>query len=365
MLRSKKRIFAALAMVLALPGAALAQSAPAGWQQTLEKAKSQKLVLINQGNPAFDAAIDAFSKKYGIKVDATVGRPSAVITRIQTEQRNGMFLPDVWWSITGQMTSIGVPADMFAQFEDYMILPEVKDAANWRHPDYMFGDNKRQVFTHSHEVSRATYRNRDVLPDLKVNSYDSLMDPRLKGRIVMRDSSLPNAGSYALAPIYKAKGADFLLNFLKTQQPRVFDNAEQLDTQIIRGSAALAIGGQNSSMSQCKRDGGCKNIDDVDGFETAVSRGLAVFKNPPNPEATKVFINWILSKEGQELFVREWAKANTSAGVSLRKDVAPAPGHEGDLPDFNKADRYVWASTQQGDEELKVVTKIFKSWYDK
>lgn len=365
MLRARNLAFGILALMSIAPGTLSAQNAPDAWQQILDKAKTQKLVITNQGSPAYDAALDAFSKKFGIKVDATVARPTAVVARIQTEQRNSMFLADVWWSITGQMTSIASPAGMFEPFENYLVLPEVKDVGNWRHPDYLYGDAKRTVFTHSHEISRATYRNRDVLAEIKIDSYESLMDPKLKGKIVVRESSVPNAGSYALAPIYKAKGADFLARFLKEQQPRVFDNAEQLDTQLIRGAAAVAIGGQSSSFSQCKLDGGCKNIDEVEGFETAVSRGLAVFKNAPNPEATKVFINWILSKEGQELFVREWAKVNTSAAVSMRKDVAPAKGHEKDLPDFTKADRYVWASTQQGDEELKVVTGIFKTWVGK
>ncbi len=343
--------------------AAFAQGAD--WQQILDKAKTQKLVIINQGSPAYDATIDAFSKKFGIKVDATVARPSAVVARVQTEQKNGLFLADVWWSITGQMTSIAGPAGMLEPFENFLVLPEVKDAANWRHADYMYGDAKRMVFTHTHEVNRATYRNSAVLPGVKVDTYDALMNPQLKGKIVVRDSSLPNAGSYALAPIYKEKGADFLLKFLKTQEPRIYENPEQLDTALIRGAAALAIGGQTTSFAQCKTDGGCKTIEEVDGFLTAVSRGLGVFKNAPNPEATKVFVNWVLSKEGQETFVREWAKVNPSAAVSMRKDVAPAPGHEKDLPDFANAAKYVWASTQQGDEEIKKVTELFKSWAEK
>ena len=31
---------------------------------------------------------------------------------------------------------------------------------------------------------------------------------------------------------------------------------------------------------------------------------LAILKNPPHPNATKIFVNWLLSKEGQELYSR-------------------------------------------------------------
>ena len=31
---------------------------------------------------------------------------------------------------------------------------------------------------------------------------------------------------------------------------------------------------------------------------------IGVVKNPPHPHAAKVFVNWLLSKEGQELYVK-------------------------------------------------------------
>lgn len=352
------------AAVLAI-GDVSAQGVPAEWQQTIEKARGQKLIVINQGNAAFDAAFDTFTKKFGIAVESNVTRPSAAIARIRTEQNNKLYLADIWWALTGIMTSVAAPAGMFEPFEDYLVLPEVKDPANWRHPDYIYGDRLRTVFLHTNELSPNTFRNRDVLPDLKIESYDSLLDPRLKGRIALRDASNPNAGSNGLAPLYKARGEAYLLKFLNDQQPRIFENPEQLDNSLIRGQVAVAIGGQNSSLSQCRKDGGCQNIDQIESFTSASSRGIAIFKNRPNPEAAKVFVNWLLSKEGQELLVREWQKANQTGAVSMRKDVAPAPGHEQYLPDFSKPQDYVWVGTQQGDEEIKNVVEIFKKWVGK
>ena len=365
MLRTKLWGVGLFLLALGVSGAAYAQNGPDGWQQIIDKAKTQKLIVNNQGNAAFDAAFDAFTKKYGIKVESTVTRPSAAITRIQTEQKNGLYLADVWWAITGLMTSVASPAGLFEPFEKYLVLPEVKDVSNWRHPDYIYGDRNRTVFIHTHELSYTVLRNRDVIPDLNIDSYESLMDPRLKGKIAIRDASYPNAGSYALAPLYKTKGADYLTAFLKAQQPRIFENPEQLDNSLMRGGSALAIGGQSSSLSQCRTDGGCKNIEQVSRFAAASSRGVAIFKNPPNPEAATVFVNWLLSKEGQELLIREWPKANTTGAVSMRKDVPPAPGHEQYLPDFADPGQYVWVSTQQGDEDVKAVTDVFKAWSGK
>ena len=37
---------------------------------------------------------------------------------------------------------------------------------------------------------------------------------------------------------------------------------------------------------------------------------ISVFKNSPNKEAATVFLNWFLSKEGQQTFVDSWAAFN-------------------------------------------------------
>jgi ABC-type Fe3+ transport system substrate-binding protein len=90
------------------------------------------------------------------------------------------------------------------------------------------------------------------------------------------------------------------------------------------------------------------------------SRGFSVFKNAPHPEAAKIFVNWALSREGQELFVAEWAAHNDGGAVSMRADVEPHPLHRQDLPDFTRANDYVWVHTDEGAKEVDAVVRIFK-----
>jgi iron(III) transport system substrate-binding protein len=353
-------MFAILASMAALSGPAQAQQ-DAAWAATLAKAKTQKLVLVNQEGKAFDVLLDAFTKKFGIQVDQTVARPTIILPRVKTEQANGQYVWDVWWATTSNMVGVAAPAGMLAKFDDYLMVPELKTATTWRHPNYIYGDSTRFVFTHSHEVSFSAYRNTSVLPELKLDNVDGLADPRLKGKVVIRDASAPNAGSWALAPLYKAKGGAFLQKFLKDADPKVLENPQQLDTAIMRGGAAVAFGMQGSAYSQCVRDSGCKNIQPMTQLAAASSRGLAVFKNAPNPEAAKIFVNWVLSKEGQEAFVREWGKYNETGAVSMRKDVEPHPEHKTDLPDFAKPESYVWVATESGAKDIEAVVSIFKA----
>jgi ABC-type Fe3+ transport system substrate-binding protein len=60
------------------------------------------------------------------------------------------------------------------------------------------------------------------------------------------------------------------------------------------------------------------------------SGSITIIKNPPHPNATKVFVNWLLSKEGQETFGKAMGQATRrldvdtkwlkSVGVSAAKD---------------------------------------------
>lgn len=356
--------FSAAACAL-LGAAAFAQNPQDAWRATQAKARGQVLAFQTQGDKAMDIMLDEFSKKFGVKVEITVSRPSATIARVRTEQTNGQFLWDLWWGITSNMVHVAAPAGMLSKTEDFLILPEVKNASNWRHPDYMYGEPGHHVFTYSHEVNVGVYRNKAVLPELKIDSIDALLDPRLKGRIALREASVPNAGSFTLSSILKVKGADFLRKFLTVMEPRVYANPQQLDVAIMRGGAAVAVGMQSSSISECRKAGGCKTMEEIQSLAFIQSRGVSVFKNAPHPEAARAFLNWFLSREGQEIYVREWARHSVSGAVSHRRDVAPHKDHLEDMPDLAKAGQYVWVSTSQGSKDIDEAVKIFKQIADK
>jgi ABC-type Fe3+ transport system substrate-binding protein len=359
------KYFAVFAAACAFGSNALAQNPQDIMKASLAKAKGQVLTLQTQGDKAMDVLLDEFSKKFGVKVETTVSRPSATIARVRTEQTNGQYLWDIWWGITSNMVHVAAPAGMLAKTEDYLILPEIRSASNWRHADYMWGEPGHQVFTYSHEVNVGAFRNKAVLPDMKIDTIDALMDPRLKGRLAVREASVPNAGSFTLSSMLKAKGSDFVRKFLTTMDVRVYTNPQQLDVAIMRGGVPAALGVQSSAISECRKAGGCKTLEEMPQLTYVQSRGVAVFKNAPHPDAARAFLNWFLAKEGQESYVREWGRASTSGAVSHRKDVAPHKDHLEDMPDFSKAGQYVWVSTAQGGKDIDEVAKIYKQIAEK
>jgi ABC-type Fe3+ transport system substrate-binding protein len=258
------------------------------------------------------------------------------------------------------MSLNAAPAGMLEPLDKILILPEVTDVANWRSADFIYGDTDKRVFTYMNYIDFGMLRNMHVLPDLKIDTLDALLDPRLKGKISLRDASEPNFSNDMLATIVKQKGGDFLKRVLVEQQPKIYSNQQLLLTDITRGGQALSIGLDGIIVQRCKTDGGCTDAQQVKKFGIALSWGVSVPKNPPHLDAARVFINWFLGKEGQEELVRNWPKYNDAGAVSMRKDVPPSPGAEDRLPDFSNPDQYAFISSEKGAKEVALATQIFK-----
>jgi iron(III) transport system substrate-binding protein len=316
----------ALGIVAVLAGPAGAQDWKTTWDGLVAKAKTEKLVITQHGNDAIPPLFEAFEKKFGVKVEQTAARPSQMLSRIRTEQKNGVYNWDVWLAATSNMTTIAAPAGMMQPIDKLLVLPEVKDMSNWLDPEYVYGDKGRTVFTFNNSVSFSTFVNKDALKGITIKTFDDFMNPALKGKIVMRDAAQPNASTFVLALMQDEKGAAFAERFFKEMNPTIYGDPLQIFNSIARGGAALSIGARGQELSKCVNDGGCKNIEVVPGFGYVLSWGAAVLKNAPHQAAATVFVNWLLSKEGQQAFVDSWSKFNNDSAVSMRKDVkTPRP----------------------------------------
>lgn len=351
---------AALAFAALIPGQASAQDWQKKWDDTLAKAKGQKLVLMTASNPGMPEIIDAFSKKFGIATEVTVSRPSQALKRMRIEQQNGQFLWDLWWGGTSNMTNSAVPGKMLEPIEQFFILPDMSDNSVWRHKDYRFTDSGHHVIVTYTALTFGGYRNHSVVPDLVVDGPEKLLDPRLKGKIVMRNANRPNLGSFILASLYKTDGGKFLRRLLTEQQPRVFESPKQVSNALFKGGYGVAIGAYGQDVMQCQMDGGCKNIEEMTWFSSAISNGMSVPKNAPHKAAAAIWLNWFFSKEGQDLYVREWAKGNPTGAISMRKDVAPAKGHARYQPDYAHPENYTWVSMEKGSDDILDTVKIFR-----
>lgn len=332
------------------------------WSELQEKAKGQPLVISVHSQDGYAATVRAFQRKFpNIKVAVTEIIPDAMVTRVLNEQRNKVFVWDIMWASTTNMNALLIPAGAFQDLEPFLFLPEVTDANQWHANDYQWTTPKaKQVFIHALFKTVLAHQNLDNSGGFKVTRLEELLNPKFKGKIGIRDPYHANGGTWMFGSFYKKMGPDFMRRFFSEMDLVVNMNPRQAADALIRGDMAIALGTTNDVVSRCTKAGGCKNILPLPFGELIGSRGVAIFKNAPNPTTATIFVNWLLSKEGQETYLAEFARLNESEAVSRRKDVLPpSKAHEASVPDYTKLVNEYIPGIDAGNDVLEAAMKLY------
>jgi iron(III) transport system substrate-binding protein len=283
-----------------------AQSAPVNseWEKVVEAAKKEGKVVVSIPTSAelrkeFDTG---FQKAYpGIELELNVGRGASNISRIAEEQNAGVRSTDLH---IGGTTSIitGLLAPNFLDpVMPAMLLPEVRDPKNWWGGHIWADSAKRFVYSFTAYMTETIWYNTTLVKPEEINSWDSLLDPKWKGKIVILDPRSPGSGESNWAFLLRIKGEPFLTK-LAAQDMMVGRNLRQLGEAVARGKSAISIGVSYYTYLPFLKAGlPVKPISIIkEGYYAGTGSGnLAVMKNPAHPNAAKVFVNWLLSKEGQ------------------------------------------------------------------
>jgi hypothetical protein len=337
----------------------------ARWEQTVQAAKREgKVVVVTHTNLYHREQIQKFNEKYPeIQVEHVPIRPSEFAPKVVTEQQNGIYGYDVWVSPTSNMVEVVLPTGGFELITPYLVLPEVTDASQWRGGAQLYASPDPYIILYQGRVDGPVTVNRDVLPRSDFNSIDHLLDPKVRGKIAIRTPSAPHQGVFQLAGYYRSKGEDFVTTLLTQQQPALVDNARLLTQNLIQGRYGVALGVDNETLDNCRREGGCRQIEEVCGCLYLLSYGMGVLKSPPNPNAAAVFTNWFLSKEGQETWVQTIASTATAREAhSARVDVEPHPDAiaQSNVPDYSNLAQYSFQGTQAGAADLQAVLGLYR-----
>jgi ABC-type Fe3+ transport system substrate-binding protein len=290
------------------------------WERTVEEAKKE-------GTVVFATAADAelrrqlepvLKRRFGIALEYAPGRAVEQSAKIIQESKAGVRSYDVFaFGGCGGMSLI--QQNILEPLEPMLILPEVKDPKKWWGgliwADNVNGNKYYYSFT-ANSGSANRWYNSDLYNGSEFHSYDDLLNPKMKGRIGFLDPRYPGAGQGSWSFLWSTKGEEFLVKLAK-QDPFVMANARQLAEALAKGKIAICIGCSRHNVTPFIKAGLPLKLLPIakEGDEATGGYAVGVLKNPPHPNAAKVFVNWLLSKEGQEL----WGQAMLDA--SRRMDV--------------------------------------------
>ena len=277
------------------------------WERTLAAAKKEgNLVAGIPASSELRKSIGSrFKEKFGIDLELFPSRGPENVTRIISEYSAGVRYFDVL--VAGGATPLAmVSAGAADDFQPYMILPEVKDPKNWW-GGHIWEDNvgtKRYIYAFNCYTSETFWYNTSLVEAQEIRSFDDLLHPKWKGKIGFLDPRNPGSGQNTWTFLWKVKGEEYLGKLVQLD-PLISQNLRQLAEALAKGRLAFTIGLSHYSYEPFLKAGlPVKPVAKIkEGAHANNGSGVVtVVKNPPHPNAAKVFVNWLLGKEGQELY---------------------------------------------------------------
>jgi iron(III) transport system substrate-binding protein len=289
-------------VVLASAGNVAAQS-----KEVLEGARKEGQLVFYSGIPIPDAQaiLSALEKKYPfIKTTFYRATGPALVSRIQTEQRAGTHIWDV-------MNSTG--------FEPYVLLEQgyfaKYESSERKHFPEGHKDNDGMWATMYTTPMIVSYNSKLVSAADLPKDYADLLNLKWKGRLGMDSSDFEWYAN--LRKVWGAEKAQKFLDGLKKQDVRLVQGRALLTELLSGGEIAMLVNNFLQNAIEAKRKGSPVEFLALDPVVSAAGL-VGINRLAPHPNAAKLFVDFVLSREGQELIV----KTDRS---SVRKDVASNP----------------------------------------
>ena len=287
---------------------ALAQPKPADWDKIVEAAKKEgKIVASIPPSPELRKTMElAFSRRYGIATEFVPARGGAIIQRMVSEAKTSSQYFDLHIGGTESIVTGLLPENILEPVDPFLILPEVRDPKYWWGGHIYIDNARRFVYNFVAYQTVSLWSNPNEYKPSEFKSFDDLLNPKLQGRIGISDPRTPGSGSSMWSYMHYIKGEEYLRR-LVAQKLFITRDLRLLAENLARGKIAVTSGiGYSEFYPFIKA-----NLPVValpvpkEGLYVSGGYGhIVVFKNQPHPNATRVFINWLLSHDGQEVFSR-------------------------------------------------------------
>jgi len=356
----------AVALTLAFYAAATltqssAQSPAPGWDKLVADAKKEgKVVIIAPSDPQVREAIPAaFKAKYGITVEYLGGRSSDMAARLRTERQAGIYTIDVALSGTLTMASIFYGEKMLDPLRPALIDPEVTDGSKWKAGKLWFIDPEdKYILRIFNTRTPMLYLNTKYVKPEEIQSAQDLLNPKFQGKIVTSDPTLPGIGSSDSARFYIQYGEDFVKKLYIDQKTVLSRDRRQIGDGLARGAWPIAMGAEDEEMVKLQKEGfPIHRVYSLKGMSDIVSPSeghVGLFNNAPHPNAAKLFVNWIASKEGLEIYARNRGCSPTRNDIDETSFLDPEMIAKSDVEYF---DSYNWEFVLNTKEKIRLRVK--------
>jgi len=302
---------------------ALCAPAPKGglpkWDKVVAEAKKEGVVVIcsSAGPQIRNGFSKTFTGRYGVKLEFISGKPAELVPKIQAQRRAGVYANDVILAGTGTVVPSLGPDGALESLDSVLMLPEVTDGKNWWGGELLWTDPAHRQVAFLAFPGITTTINASLVKEEEIKSYRDLLHPKWKGRIPCLDPTIAGESNSLFTFLAETSlGLDFLRDLGK--QEMVFTKDGRLLMEwVARGKYPLAIGTKTEVITEFKKAGAPISIKGMaeGSYIESAGGGVLLMNKAPHPNAAALFINWLLSKEGQTVASEGWG------AQSAREDV--------------------------------------------
>lgn len=300
----------------AVPQAApVATSAAGSWDSIVAAARQEGSVVIvgPAGNDVANALTQGFQATYpDIQVELSGVQGDQAPPKLIAEQSAQKYITDLviqgTTTITGQLRD----ANVVVPIDPYLVGPDDDDPSVWLNHEWTYADpeTRTNLIMAGYPQIAFAYNPQMVSPS-EFTSWRDLLDPKWKGKIAMRDprGAGPTLGRSVTWYQDDRLGKQFIQDLLVGQQVQVSSDDRQLLDWVAHGQYPIALGPSNTLLDEDVRQG--LPLAMLDGAQMAegtyISVGnstLGIMAHAPHPNALKVYLDWLLSRDGQDTFAR-------------------------------------------------------------
>jgi iron(III) transport system substrate-binding protein len=246
-----------------------------------------------------------FESETGIKVEMFRSGGSAIVRRFMQEQQAGRLAADVMTTSDPAATAALARKGAFVAFKPRnfdKIVEEGRDKDGYFVAQRL---NLMTIYLRSDKVAEAD----------RPKTWADLLDAKYKGKLVMTDPSFTALQLMVVGTLSKTLGWGYYEKLRKNDIMIVRGNQQVLDN-IKRGERLIAVGALDSYAADARRAGHpIVTIPPADGT-FIIPAPTVVIKGSPNPNAAKLFAEFMIGDPVQSLFPAD-------GGYAARKDIPP------------------------------------------
>jgi len=255
-----------------------------------------------------ESLANAFTTETGIGVEIVRDSTFIINERLMSEIENGATEADVL-----TIADIGI----FIELKNLGLLMKydsphyIKYAPEYKDPGYW------AIFA-GFGICMAYNEN---LIDTPPQHWTDLLDDRWKGRIGLEDINTAGSqyGQYYM--LREILGKEFWEELLSTQEPKIYYKTTDLANALLEGE--IDIAGEFSIHTvydyRVKKGASIQGIYPEEGIPLVLNV-VAILNQTDHPEEAKIFLNFLLSRRGQELM------QSSNYKYSLQDGIAPLEG---------------------------------------